>query len=100
MYKQDEESLVKYEKCGKVLESPYYLLIGISPSNIVIKMFKCDNLDDEKQKVETVIDLIRFEGKDFGIENKYQWIFSDQNIRNSRTRLCSIVIVNTRSTLS
>ena len=51
-------------------------------------MYECDNLDDEKQKLETVIDMIRFEEKDFKIENKYQWIFSDQNITNSRTRLC------------
>jgi hypothetical protein len=86
--KQDEESLVKCEKCGKGLESPYYLLIGIAPSTSIIKMYKCDNLDDEKQKVETVIDMIRFEGKDFQIENKFQWIFSDRNIMNSRTRLC------------
>lgn len=87
-YKQDEESLIKCEKCGKVLKSPYYLLIGIFPSNSIIKMFKCDNSDVEKQKLETVIDMIRFEGKDFEIENKFQWIFSDQNIMNSRTRLC------------
>jgi hypothetical protein len=88
MCKQDVESLFKCEKCGRDLESPYYLLFGISPSTSIITMYECDNLDDEKQKVETVIDMIRFEGKDFAIENKYQWIFSDQNITNSRTRLC------------
>lgn len=74
VWKQNEESLFKCEKCGKVLESPYYLLIGISPSTGIIKIYECDNFDDEKQKLETVIDMIRFEGKDFAIENKYQWI--------------------------
>ena len=87
MCKLDEESLFKCEKCKKVLEPPYYLLFGISPSTSIITMYECDNLD-EKQKLETVIDMIRFEEKDFAIENKYQWIFSDQNITNSRTRLC------------
>ena len=77
VWKQDEKSLFKCEKCGKVLESPYYLLIGISPSTSIIKMYECDNLDDEKQKLETVIDMIRFEEKDFEIEDRYQWIFSD-----------------------
>ena len=45
------------------------------PSTSIITMYECDNLDDEKQKLETVIEMIRFEEKDFKIENKYQWIF-------------------------
>ena len=57
-------------------------------SSSVIKAIRCSNLNDEKVGVESVIDEIRFEGKDFDIMNQYQWIFSDENILNSKTRVC------------
>ena len=78
----------KCEKCGKALQFPYYLLIGIPPSPSIIDAHKCKNIGDEKVRVQMIIDDIRFEGKDFDIDNQHQWIFSDQNILNSRTRIC------------
>lgn len=75
----------KCEKCGKCLKSSYYLFIGIRPSCSVIKAIKCC---DEKMDVEKVIDAIRFLGNDFDIDSQHQWIFSDQNIMNSKTRIC------------
>jgi hypothetical protein len=59
------------EKCGKDLKFPYFLFVGI-----------------EKDGVEKVVFVIRIEGKDFNIENQYQWIFSDQNLINSKIRIC------------
>jgi hypothetical protein len=51
----------------------------------VIRVIKCSNLNDEKVGVKGVIDDIRFEGNDFDIDSQHQWIFSDQNIMNSKT---------------
>ena len=84
----DAALLSRCEKCGKVLESQYYLFVGIPPSSSVIKAIRCSNLNDEKAGVESVINMIRFEGKDFNIDSRYQWIFSDENIMNSKTRVC------------
>ena len=76
------------EKCGKVLKFPYFLFVGIRPSSSIIEAIKCSNLNDERVGLESVIGVIRFEGKDFSIDPQHQWIFSDQNIMNSKTRLC------------
>ena len=78
----------KCEKCGKALQFPYYLLIGIPPSPSIIDAHKCKNIGDEEDHVEMIIDMVRFEANDFDIDNQHQWIFSDQNILNSRTRIC------------
>jgi hypothetical protein len=76
------------EKCGKILKSPYFLFIGILPCSMVIEATKCSNLDDEKDSVEYVIRAIRSEGNRFNIDSQYKWVFSDQNIMNSKTRIC------------
>jgi hypothetical protein len=76
------------EKCGKVLKSPYFLLVGIPPSSMVIKATKCSNLDDENDSVEYVIREIRSEGNRLNIDSQYKWVFSDQSIMNSKTRIC------------
>jgi hypothetical protein len=78
----------KCEKCGKVLQFSYYLLIGIPPSISIVDSHKCNNINDEKHRLDYTISEIKSEGKIFDIENKHQWIFSDQNITNSITRIC------------
>jgi hypothetical protein len=78
----------KCGKCGKPLKSPYYLFVGIRPSCSVISAIKCSDLNDEKVGVKKVVDEIKFDGKGFNIDSQHQWIFSDQNIMNSKTRIC------------
>ena len=78
----------KCGKCGKPLKSPYYLFVGIRPSCSVISAIKCSDLNDEKVGVKEVVDEIKFDGKGFNIDSQHQWIFSDQNIMNSKTRIC------------
>jgi hypothetical protein len=78
----------KCGKCGKPLKSPYYLFVGIRPSCSVISAIKCSDLDDEKVGVKELVDEIKFDGKGFNIDSQHQWIFSDQNIMNSKTRIC------------
>ncbi len=84
----DEESLSKCGKCGKYLESPHYLLLSIFPINRIIGTYKCDDFNREKERIEDFITIAKAGCKEFEIEDKYQWIFSEQNIMNSITRLC------------
>ena len=84
----DEESLSKCGKCGKYLESPYYLLLSVSPINRMIGTYKCDDSNREKERIEHFITVAEAACQHFKIEDRYPWIFSKQNIMNSITRLC------------
>ena len=84
----DEESLSKCGKCGKYSESPHYLLLSIFPINRMIGTYKCDDSNREKERIEHFITVAETACQHFKIEDRYQWIFSKQNIMNSITRLC------------
>ena len=73
----DEESLSKCRKCGKYLESPHYLLLSIFPINRIIGTYKCDDFNREKERIEDFITIAKAGCKEFEIEDKYQWIFSE-----------------------
>jgi hypothetical protein len=50
---------------------------------------KCKNLDYENNiKFDEIISEIQSISKRFDIDSKYQWIFSEQNIMRSKTRVC------------
>lgn len=83
------QSINKCESCGKVLGTPYYIFIGIPPSPLLVEALLCNSIYDEKDKEKSVMSDIIREAKDFDIENKNQWIFSEQNIMSSKIRICS-----------
>ena len=75
------------EMCGDELSSPYYFIIGIPPSPLIIASFACGSIDEEKEDIgKSIMSAIQ---NDIGIDDiksKYQWIFSEQNIMSSKIR--------------
>ena len=52
--------------------------------------YKCNSLDYEKNiKFEEIVSEIQSVAKRFNIDNKYHWIFSEQNVLSSKTRVCA-----------
>ena len=84
--------------CGKALNSEYYILIGIPPSQLIVASFPCKSSDNENHSVERHMSDIRFMlsklNTSDSIKDEYQWIFSEQNIASSKTRVCGIVLLN------
>lgn len=86
---REEKNLFNCDVCGRVLDSSYYLSIGIPPSPLIIVAYECESLNYEKNiKLEWMTSWIQSVAKNFDIDNKYQWIFSEQNIMSSKTRIC------------
>jgi hypothetical protein len=54
----------------------------------MIGTYKCDDSNREKERIEHFITVAETACQHFKIEDRYQWIFSKQNIMNSITRLC------------
>ena len=77
------------DNCGKDLGSPYYIMVGIPPSPIMIGVFKCESIDKEVDIGKSIMSSIQYEAGIYDIESKYQWIFSEQNIMSSKIRVCS-----------
>jgi hypothetical protein len=76
--------------CGKDLGTPYYLSIGIPPSPLIIDTFQCKDPNYEKNTdFKTTISQIQSVAERFEIDSRYQWIFSEQNIISSITRVCA-----------
>ena len=82
-------NLYDCDNCGKDLGSPYYIMVGIPPSPIVIDVFKCESIDKEVDIGKSIMSSIQSEARLYDIESKYQWIFSEQNIMSSKIRVCS-----------
>jgi hypothetical protein len=75
--------------CGKDLGTPYCVSIGIPPSPLIINTFQRKSLNDEENMgFKVTISQIQSVAKWSDIESRYQWIFSEQNIMNSITRVC------------
>ena len=47
------------------------------PSLSIIEAHLCENVDDEREKENSVISNIKREAQDFDIESKNLWIFSE-----------------------
>jgi hypothetical protein len=79
----------KCEKCGDALGSPYYIMIGIPPSPLIIAAFPCESIDEEKPDIgKSIMSIIQYETDIYKI-TKNKWIFSEQNIMSSKIRVCS-----------
>ena len=63
-------------------------MVGIPPSPLMIDAFPCESIDDEPDLGKSIMSTIQYEAEN-GIESKYQWIFSEQNIMSSKMRVCS-----------
>ena len=87
--RKDDESPFKCERCGKPLDSSYYVLIGIPPSPFMIQCILCKNMDDEKINEKSVLSDIQSQTEDFDIESINQWIFSEDNMISSKMRICT-----------
>jgi hypothetical protein len=86
---ENSEGPFNCDGCGKALDSPYYISIGIPPSPLIIGTGGCQNWNYEKNiDFEYFVSLIQSIAETFDIDHKYQWIFSEQNIRSSITRKC------------
>jgi hypothetical protein len=79
----------KCEKCGDALGSPYYIMIGIPPSPLMIDAFPCESIDEEKDVGKSIMNAIQYEANISDSESKNHWIFSEQNIMSSKIRVCS-----------
>jgi hypothetical protein len=79
----------KCEKCGDELGSPYYIMIGIPQSPLMIDAFPCESIDEEKDVGKSIMSAIQYDASIYDRESKNQWIFSEQNIMSSKTRVCS-----------
>jgi hypothetical protein len=111
-----KEGSLKCDGCGKALTTPYYVSFGIPPCSLIIETYRIladSDVEFKQLAYETQShgilsreDLIRLTSendeefkrlvseiqsvaKRFDIDSKYQWIFSEQNIKNSKTRICS-----------
>jgi hypothetical protein len=84
-----EEGPFKCVSCGKELVFPYFDTIGIPPSPLLIDTEIIKSLDDEKDVGKDIISQVIYQAKHSGIESKYQWIFTEQNILSSKRRECS-----------
>ena len=75
--------------CGKGLGTPYYISIGIPPSPLRSATYQCKSLNDENNTdFKNIVRWIQFVAEGYDINTNYQWIFSEQNIKGSKTRLC------------
>jgi hypothetical protein len=84
-----DEGVLNCDGCGKVLDSEYHILIGIPPSPLVIETYRCKSMDQEKIiDFDKIVTAVQYTSKFYDIDSKYQWIFSEQNIIGSKTRLC------------
>ena len=63
--------------------------MGIPPSPLLIEALSCKSIEEEKDKEKSVISAVQREAKDFDIESKNQWIFSEQNTMGSKIRICT-----------
>ena len=90
--KENSEGPFNCDGCGKALNSEYYILIGIPPSQLIVDSFPCKSSDNENHSVERHMSDIRFMLSELNtsdsIKDEYQWIFSEQNIASSKTRVC------------
>jgi hypothetical protein len=76
--------------CGKDLGTPYYVSVGIPPSPLIIDTFQRKSLNDEENMgFKVTISQIQSVAKELDIDSRYQWIFSEQNIKSSITRVCA-----------
>jgi hypothetical protein len=86
----EEENWFNCDGCGNVLSTPYDISIGIPPSPLIIMTYKSESFDYEKSiKFDETIAQIKSVAKRFDIDSKCQWIFSEQNIMSSKTRICA-----------
>jgi hypothetical protein len=80
---------LKCGKCEKILESSYYIIIGIPPSPLMVEARFCwGGIYEEKDKLRSIVSNIKSEAKKFKIESENEWIFSKQNIMSSKIRVC------------
>jgi len=77
------------DSCGKALNNLYYVSFGVPPSPLIIETYECRSLNYEKEMDQTTMSYIRGLIIDTShIDSKFQWIFSEQNIMSSKTRMC------------
>jgi hypothetical protein len=88
-YRNESKSLLNCRKCEKVLTSNYYIFFGIPPSPCIIEAILCESINKERDKERSVMSDIQYEAKDFDIENKNKWIFSEHNVMSSKIRICN-----------
>jgi hypothetical protein len=79
----------KCENCGDAVGSPYYVMIGIPPSPLMIASFQCESVEEEKEIGKSIMNTIQYDANISDRESKYQWIFSEQNIMSSKMRVCN-----------
>jgi hypothetical protein len=58
----------KCENCGKALESPYYIIVGIPPSPLMIEAFSCKSIKHEKNIEKLVMSAVQSEARNFKID--------------------------------
>jgi hypothetical protein len=114
--KNSNEGPHKCDSCGNTLTTPYYVSFGIPPCSLIIETYQIlrdgdaefKELVSETQSLgslsrENLVKLTSENDKEFkrlvseiqsaakmrNIDIKYQWIFSEQNIMSSKTRICN-----------
>ena len=87
--KENSEGPFNCDGCGKALDSEYYISFGIPPSPLIVETYLCKSLSCEKNIDSQIVSWIRSRATIQNIDSEYQWIFSEQNIMGSKTRLCA-----------
>jgi hypothetical protein len=84
-----KQGIINCDGCGKAFDSEYHILIGIPPSPLIIETYRCESLNHEKAiEFDKIVAKVQSASKAYDIDSKYQWIFSEENIMGSKTRLC------------
>ena len=77
------------DSCGKDLGTPYFVFVGIPPSPLIIETYESRNLEDEENiNFDKIVPEIQTIFEEYDINSEYHWIFSQQNIMSSKTRIC------------
>lgn len=76
----------KCEKCEEALGSPYYIMIGIPPSPLIVASFACESIEEEKEDIGgSIMSAIKYEIRIDGIESKNHGSFPKYNeFKNTR----------------
>jgi hypothetical protein len=86
---QKKGSVYDCDICGKGLGTPYYVSIGIPPSPLIIETYESLSLEDEEStNFDKIVSEIQTVVERYDINSEYRWIFSQQNIVSSKTRIC------------
>ena len=72
---QKKGSVYDCDICGKGLDTPYYVSIGIPPSPLIIETYESLSLEDEENtNFDKIVSEIQTVVERYDINSEYRWI--------------------------